>query len=213
MRAMKDFTKRYLDILTGELKGLNLTRIQDFDDFYNKQILDSILPVEECSFFQEKLKEHKRVIDIGFGGGFPLLPLAFKYPMFSFYGFEARRKKADAVRMISEKLGLNNVKVYHQRYEEVLFDKSCLITFKAVGAMEDLLKNFHSQKDLYVFFYKGPHMEQQEDFPRLTSQFKLLSNQEILVPGTLQRKFLSFHVPRGTKEKLNKNLVKVSELL
>ena len=94
---MKEFAESYLNFLKTELGGLNLTRIDDFNDFYNKQIIDSLVPLQNSKVFAGSINSNKNVIDIGFGGGFPLIPLAHKLSDVNFIGLEARAKKAMAV--------------------------------------------------------------------------------------------------------------------
>jgi hypothetical protein len=93
---MLDFSIRYLNVLKTQLSGLNLTNILDPDEFYQKQILDSILPYQESELFKKSVKETGVVVDVGFGGGFPILPLAKLLPEVKFVGVESRRKKAEA---------------------------------------------------------------------------------------------------------------------
>ena len=90
---MDDFSKRYFDLLNGEYAGINLTRITDENEFYSKQILDSVEPLRQSKIFNESINKSKLHIDVGFGGGFPLLPLAKSLPSIKFIGFEARAKK------------------------------------------------------------------------------------------------------------------------
>ena len=211
---MREFSNRYLDILKGELAGLNLTRILDEEEFYNKQIVDSLVPYKECEIFKSRLSTTKHLIDVGFGGGFPLVPLAWLEPEYNFVGFEARRKKADAVALICDRLGLKNVRPMHQRLEEVLIDRDCVITFKAVGKMKDMLAliNVPRGTTVSVFFYKGPL---DEDLSGL-KDWKQICNQSFEVPGTEKRTLIGFeNVPRGTlvRTNPNKNLVNVSDFL
>ena len=77
---MLDFSIRYLNILKTQFEGLNLTKILEQDEFYHKQILDSILPYQESKLFQDDVKKTGLVVDVGFGGGFPILPLAKLLP-------------------------------------------------------------------------------------------------------------------------------------
>src|SRR5690606_18673404 len=86
---VEDFSKKYFEILTGELEGLNLTAIRGFDEFHQKQILDSVLPLDLSPTRAQLLRECGASVDIGFGGGFPLLPLAWRLPEVNFLGFEA----------------------------------------------------------------------------------------------------------------------------
>lgn len=212
---MLDFSIRYLNVLQTKLKGLNLTRILDADEFYQKQILDSINPYLQSELFKSHIQKRKVVVDVGFGGGFPILPLAKLLPDVKFVGVETRRKKADAVRLIAKELGLTNVTLVHSRLEDFLFDRPATVTFKAVGTAIDYLPIIHrTTNDLSVFLYKGPNFMELEgkDLPKLEKDWKLLENQEISVPGTEQRFLVSFqslNVPRGT----SKTLVKLSDFL
>ncbi|HXH75096.1 MAG TPA: RsmG family class I SAM-dependent methyltransferase [Bacteriovoracaceae bacterium] len=212
---MLDFSIRYLHVLNTKLAGLNLTKILEPDDFYNKQILDSINPYLQSELFKSEVQRTGVVVDVGFGGGFPILPLAKLLPDIKFVGVETRRKKADAVRLIAEELGLTNVTLVHSRLEDFLFDRPATITFKAVGTVKDFLPIIHrTNKDLSVFFYKGPNFMELEgkSLEKLVSQWKLQEIQEIKVPCTEQRFLVSFkaqNVPRGTV----KTLVKLSEFI
>ena len=214
---MRDFSNAYLEVLKGELAGLNLTRILDSDEFFHKQIVDSLLPYEESKFFKAKLDNVGLLIDVGFGGGFPLVPLAWKEPTYSFVGFEGKRKKADAVALICERLKLSNVRPMHQRLEDVLMDRDCVVTFKAVGKIKDLLAKLFVPRGtkITVFFYKGPGLDQLEDLSSI-SDWKLISDEFFDVPGTEKRRLMGFeNVPRGTyiPEGLKKNLVNASDFL
>lgn len=212
---MLDFSIRYLHVLKTKLAGLNLTNILDPDEFYHKQILDSINPYLQSELFKSHVQKRGVVVDVGFGGGFPILPLAKLLPDIKFVGVESKRKKVDAVRLIAEDLGLKNVTLVHSRLEDFLFDVPATITFKAVGTAKDYLPAINrTTSDISVFLYKGPNFMELEgkDLPFLEKEWKLLENQEISVPGTQQRFLVSFqaqNVPRGT----SKTLVKLSELL
>lgn len=214
---MRDLSSRYLAVLKGELAGLNLTRILDEEEFYNKQIVDSLIPYDQSSIFQAKLAEMKLLVDIGFGGGFPLVPLAWREPEYSFVGFDGKRKKADAVALICDRLGLKNVRPMHQRVEEVLMDRDCVITFKAVGKIKDLLSKIFVPRGtkIIVFFYKGPGLEQLEDLNGIKDWTKI-SDEYFEVPGTEKRRLIGYEVvPRGTfiPPNIKKNLVNASDFL
>lgn len=213
---MKEFSKKYLSILKNELKGINLTRILDEEDFYHKQVLDSTLPFENSSFILEELKKKKVLIDVGFGGGFPLIPLSHKFPHIKFLGFESKNKKVEAVRKISELLSLKNVKVYHKRIEEVLIDVEVILTFKAVGEVNKMLKSLRANKSILVCFYKGPHFLEKEGKKGLPSGWTLVEEKKVDIPGTEGRTFLIYKntdVPCGTNPKNKITLVKLSQFL
>lgn len=212
---MLDFSLRYLNVLKTKLAGLNLTNILDPDEFYNKQILDSINPYLQSELFRAEVQKRGVVVDVGFGGGFPILPLAKLLPEVKFVGVESKRKKVEAVKLIADELGLTNVKLVHSRLEDFLFDRPATVTFKAVGTVADYLPIIQrNHSDMCVFFYKGPSFQELEgqSLPKLAKEWKFLENQEIKVPGTQERYLVSFsaqNVPRGT----SKTLVKLSDFL
>nr|BDT30326.1 class I SAM-dependent methyltransferase [Bacteriovorax sp. HI3] len=212
---MKEFAKKYLDLLTGEFAGINLTRIDSPEEFYQKQIIDSVLPETESKVFKNCLEKTKVLVDVGFGGGFPILPLAFTNPDKKFLGFDARAKKAQVVQKIADTLGLKNAQLKHQRLETVDFDVDTMITFKAVGKVADYLPLIRTSKTVYVFFYKGPNFYELEDIEDLLEKdWEMIEEKSYDVPGTEGRILLGFKnrkVLRGTMT--TEKIIKLSSLL
>jgi 16S rRNA (guanine527-N7)-methyltransferase len=209
---MKHFSEEYRQILFGEFSTLNLTRISEKDEFYDKQIVDSIFPFQEIDLFKNELGRIGKHIDVGFGGGFPLVPLAKLNPDVSFIGFEARRKKAEAVFQIAQRLGLKNVKTYHSRIEEIYLDEPVTISLKAVGKIQDFLEKINPGKEAWVFFYKGPNLQELEKIPDNVRSFHKILIQKYSLPSGQIRHLVVYkskNVPRRTK----KNLVNLSELI
>lgn len=210
---MREFSQKYLNLLTNEFKGINLTRIESPDEFYNKQILDSIMPLEKSKTFAKEVAKTGILIDIGFGGGFPVLPLAKVLPNIKFFGFDARAKKVDVVSQIAAHLGLSNVKLQHLRVEEILFNKPVVITFKAVGKISDFLPLIKTTEKILVCFYKGPNVYELEDIEAIEKNWEVVEEISYDIEGTDGRTFLCFrnkNVLRGT---INSKLIKFSELL
>ena len=212
---MKEFAKKYLDLLTGEFAGINLTRITSPEEFYQKQIIDSVMPETESKVFKNSLEKTKLMVDVGFGGGFPILPLAFTNPDKKFFGFEARAKKAQVVQKIANALGLTNAKLMHQRLETVDFDVDTMITFKGVGKVSDYLPMIRTNKTVYVFFYKGPNFYELEDIEEMIeTDWELIEEKSYDVPGTEGRILLGFKnrkVLRGTM--VTEKIIKFSSLI
>ncbi len=86
-----------------------------------------------------------KILDIGTGGGFPLLPLAVSLPDAHLTGMDSTQKKIDAVQRIADALGLKNVDLlcgraetlgHHPRYREQ-FD---IVTARAVAEVNVLLE-------------------------------------------------------------------------
>lgn len=211
---MKDFSEKLLGLLTGKHAGLNLTRITDPQEFYEKQILDSTAAIDQCPAYAESLNNNSLHIDIGFGGGFPLLPMAKINPAIKFIGLEARAKKVKAVNEMAKDLGLDNVRCFHQRYETINYDQPASVSFKAVGPIKKMLDGFNSFQELDVFFYKGPQVFELEEVKEEYSGWEMICSDLIKVPGTDARYLIGYRkksVPRGTKS--NKELVNLTALV
>lgn len=212
---LENFSQKYLSILKNELSGINLTRIVNESDFFIKQVLDSVLPLEKSKLFSSLIsKKNALLIDVGFGGGFPLVPLAYVKNKCCFIGIESKNKKVKAVELIISKMGINNISLFHNQIEDFNIDCPAVITFKAVGSISDLLKKIHcSNADVFVYFYKGPELEQKEDLSQIPDKWKKIDDISYELPKLGRRRLLGFqltNVPRRTSN--NNLLVKVSEL-
>ena len=210
---MEDFSSRYYKLLTDDYAGINLTRITDFEEFQLKQIEDSILPLKISNIFNTDIMAADIVIDVGFGGGFPLLPLAYKLPEKKFLGVETRGKKVKVVGEIAALLSLNNVVFKHERIENILIDKKAVVTFKAVGKVHDFLSKINTTEKIRVYFYKGPNFYEieREQIEKARKDWEIIEEVEIDVPGTEGRILIGFEnkkVPHGTIR--SNQLVKVS---
>ena len=206
------FSKFYLKILESEYSGLNLCRIKDLEMFHVKQFKDSVAPLEQGQRFKNSLRQKKLLVDVGFGGGFPILPLAYTSPGEKFIGFEGKEKKVKAVQDIAQQLRLTNVSLYHYRIEEIEIDLPCLVTFKAVGNIKTCLNRLHLAKKCEVYFYKGPRLEEKEGDEQGDQNWKMIEDLAFAIEG-MSRRLIVFenrHVPHGTTRK---NLVKLSSLL
>jgi 16S rRNA (guanine527-N7)-methyltransferase len=212
-----EFSRKYYDLLTTEFSGINLTRITDYDEFVLKQIDDSLAPLYQSEVFVSELNKTGVMVDIGFGGGFPILPMANELKDKSFIGIETRNKKVTVVTQIGKALGLDNFKLIHSRIENIIFDKPVTCTLKAVGKVNDFLSKINSTKEITVFFYKGPGFyELEEDQIKLAKKkWDVIEEKELSVKGTEKRLLIGFkskNVPCGTT-KVTNELVKLSTLL
>ncbi len=206
---MKEFTKRYYELLNTKYAGINLTRINDYEDFSNKQILDSIKPYEEAKQFKSILDNKKIMVDVGFGGGFPILPMAKLLPSYKFYGIETRNKKVTTVGKIAEELGLNNVKLIHNRLENVNIDLDVVITLKAVGKVHDFLSKINTTKVIEVYFYKGPNFYEleKEQLKKVKKNWDIIEEIKLKIPGTEERNFIGFRNKNDIKSANNTNIL------
>jgi len=82
---------------------INLISRKDMDNLYERHILHSMAIAKVVSF-----KPGTRIVDVGTGGGFPLVPLAILFPGCTFHGIDGIGKKITAVKGVVEGLGITN---------------------------------------------------------------------------------------------------------
>jgi len=82
---------------------VNLISRKDFEHLYERHILHSLGIAKVVQF-----KKGTRIVDVGTGGGFPLVPLAIMFPQSTFHGIDGIGKKISAVKGVIEGLALTN---------------------------------------------------------------------------------------------------------
>ncbi|MBU2214046.1 16S rRNA (guanine(527)-N(7))-methyltransferase RsmG, partial [Patescibacteria group bacterium] len=97
-------------------------------------VVEEGVGVEKCS-----------ILDLGTGGGFPLLPLAICLPQCQLTGVDATQKKVAAVERIANALEVKNVNIIAGRAEELGHDKTYreqfdLVLSRAVAPINTLLE-------------------------------------------------------------------------
>lgn len=106
----------YLKELLSWNKKFNLTAITDPEEIKTKHFLDSLAILKIFPVKNEK------IIDIGTGAGFPGIPIKIERPEIDLYLVESKKKKAEFLKNIIEKLDLTNTKVICGRIEEAARD-------------------------------------------------------------------------------------------
>ena len=109
----------YLAVITANQK-LNLTRITEPADFWEKHLWDSLRGVGTLINDALALK----VIDIGTGAGFPGLPIAIARPDWQLTLVDSTAKKIGFIESVAPELSLINIHAIVSRIEEVGQEKS-----------------------------------------------------------------------------------------
>ncbi len=112
LNQYKNTLDKLTDLTLKKNEVLNLTAITNRDEFFEKMIIDSIIPCDYFSFANLK------VLDLGTGGGFPGLPLAIVNPNASFVLMDSTAKKINHVNEMVNELELPNVSTLVARSEE-----------------------------------------------------------------------------------------------
>jgi 16S rRNA (guanine527-N7)-methyltransferase len=112
------FQQLYELILEGN-QQLNLTRITEPQEFWEKHLWDSLRGIALEQQFISALNEGASVIDIGTGAGFPGIPVAIAAPNCQVTLLDSTRKKITFIDKILTELALDNAKTLVARVEEI----------------------------------------------------------------------------------------------
>ncbi len=113
---------------------VNLISRKDIEHLYERHVLHS-LGIAKVYAFQPA----ERVIDVGTGGGFPLIPLAILFPESTFHGIDGIGKKIMAVQGVIEGLGLTNCTAEQVRSEDHKGRYDIIIS-RAVTALPEFIR-------------------------------------------------------------------------
>ncbi|CAA9345901.1 16S rRNA (guanine(527)-N(7))-methyltransferase, partial [uncultured Microcoleus sp.] len=122
----QQFQRLYELIVEGN-RSLNLTRITEPIEFWEKHLWDSLrgiarlLPANNSAGENRKLPAEsvQKVIDIGTGGGFPGLPIAIALPQLSVTLLDSTRKKITFLETVLPSLGIENAATLLGRADEI----------------------------------------------------------------------------------------------
>jgi 16S rRNA (guanine527-N7)-methyltransferase len=113
---------------------VNLISRKDFEHLYERHILHSLGIARVVQF-----KKGSRIVDVGTGGGFPLVPLAVLFPHCTFHGIDGIGKKIAAVQGVIQGLGLTNCTAEQVRSEDHK-QRYDLIVSRAVTTLPEFLR-------------------------------------------------------------------------
>lgn len=136
---------RLTDLLIEGQSRINLTAIKNVEGIVRYHLADSLTLSPVISKYSEATnRKNLRIVDIGTGAGFPLLPLAIIHKGIQWFGVESIGKKAAFVQHVAESLQLDNVTVLNDRAEHVatgeMRESFDVMTSRAVGPISSLLE-------------------------------------------------------------------------
>lgn len=156
---------RYEEIFIAKNAHTNLMSKKDEKFLFEKHIFDSLAI---NLFFKKKNINYvgKRLLDIGTGGGFPLIPTAIAFSDLKLCGLDSIAKKLKIIDEITTELGLKNVITVRERAENFQKEKKNsfdFITTRAVGTLDLILKYAFPllKQDGYFIAYKSKRAEEE----------------------------------------------------
>lgn len=158
-------------------------------------ILDSLLLTKE-------VQETSAVIDLGSGGGFPIIPLSIVLPNVSFTAIDSAQRKTDFLEMCKIKLSLSNVQIHHSTIEEAttLHGQFDAVTARALAALSSLLPLaepfLRTDSKSKLVFLKGTQWKQEVEEARSVMERLRLNLDSVAefsdIPGRQHSAVLTF---------------------
>ena len=127
----------YYKILVEENTKYNLTRITKEEDVYLKHFYDSLTITKIINI------KNQSICDLGSGAGFPGLVLGISFSSAKITLIESNGKKCNFLRLVKERLNLNNVEIINARVEEYAKENRevyDIVTARAVAPLKHLLE-------------------------------------------------------------------------
>jgi 16S rRNA (guanine527-N7)-methyltransferase len=112
------FQQLYQLIILGN-RQLNLTRITEPEEFWEKHLWDSLRGIAPKQHFIPGIEKSKQIIDIGTGAGFPGIPISLIFPNSQVTLLDSTRKKITFIEDILSILAISNAKTLLGRAEEI----------------------------------------------------------------------------------------------
>jgi len=156
---------------------INVISRKDIDELYVKHVLHSLSIAKIIAF-----KPKTRVLDVGTGGGFPGIPLAILFPEVEFVLVDSIGKKIKVVNEVVSRLGLENVKAYHKRAEEIDGQFDFVVT-RAVARLKKFIpwvkgklhpESFNDLKNGVLFLKGGDLAEEIEESNKKVELYPIL---------------------------------------
>lgn len=147
--------------------SINLSAMRTEESCWVGNILDSLALLE---ILPAVAPAHPKscLIDVGTGGGFPLLPLAIALPEWRCVGVDAVAKKIRAVETMTGALSLLNVAVRSGRTEDLGRDRTYrdrfdVVTARAVAPLRILLEYCapFARQGGYIVLWKSLNIDQE----------------------------------------------------
>ncbi len=195
-----DLNKRKYTLLCGFIEELalwnkkyNLVNAAG-DEIITKHILDSLSGLRLLKSFP-----HRKIADIGSGGGFPGIPLAVFLPRTEFFLIERSGKKCGFLRNVSGILSLNNIVIKEMPLDKFNIE-SDIVTFRAFSKINNCLKDLlgATREGGIIAAYKGKKTQIESEIKKMDHRPHKLEIHPLDVPFLKEeRHMVIIHKTRG----------------
>lgn len=207
----------YLNLIIEINKVMDLTANITKEEILEKNFYDSILSLAEYDY------HNKTLIDVGTGAGFPGLLYAIMCPYLKVTLVEPKRKRVEFLKLVKEKLNLNNVEIICSRIEDLIkisnnkFDFASARGVAKLNILLELIIPILKVNGIFIALKGKMALEEEKDAQNaltilnvkrvLIKEFNLPTNQEKRINLYYQKeKETSIKYPRKFAQIKNKPL-------
>lgn len=163
--------RELLAVFLAENDRLNLSALRTPERCWTGNILDSLAFLDAIPQLCQPATSNQKpvtILDVGTGGGFPLLPVAVCLQGADFTGFDAIAKKVRAVERMAHALHLANVRTVAGRVEEAGHSplhraQYDIVLSRAVATLPVLLEYTaaFARENGHIVLWKSMHIEEE----------------------------------------------------
>ncbi len=186
-------------VFLAENAKLNLSALRTEEACRIGNVLDSLAFLE----LLPSIGNPQTLLDLGTGGGFPLLPLAMALPEMRLTGMDSTGKKVEAVKRIAASLGIENATLVQARAEEAghqpqFREKYDVVTARALSPLPTLLEYVSPfvKVNGHAVLWKSLHIDEElaaSDTAQKSCALKLEKHHRYTLPGDFgERQLLVF---------------------
>ncbi len=194
--------RQLVEVFLREAATINLSAMRTPEACWGGNVLDSLALLDLLPAISMPPRSI-RALDVGTGGGFPLLPLALCLPDWDLVGLDATAKKVAAVRRIAAAAGLGNVSLVTGRAEALGEDPRYredfdLVLSRAVAPLPVLLEytSPFARPGGHLVLWKSLHIEEELEesgYAQAELAVRLERQHRYVLPGGLgERQLLCF---------------------
>ncbi len=147
--------ERLMPLYTEWNQKINVISRKDISELYLHHVLHS-LSILKVDF----LKSGERILDVGCGGGFPVIPLAIMRPDVEFIALDSIGKKIKVVDEVVNALCLENVRTINDRVENVK-EKYDWVISRAVTSLPQFVSWTWDKTTNGILYLKGGDLSEE----------------------------------------------------
>lgn len=185
--------ENFYNLLVSENEKYNLTSIINEEEVLIKHFYDSLYPFKDLDLAE------KKVLDVGSGAGFPIVPLCILNNDLRGYAIDSNNKKIFFLNKVKNELGIDNLFIINGR-AEILAHKTFRETFDVVTARAfapsvielEILAPFVKVGGVLIALKSKHYLEEKEDIIRVAKKLNLslINTSNFILPNNMGDRYV-----------------------